>query len=151
MTIVEATRRIRAPAAQLFALSQDYTLRTEWDPFTGRMAFQDGATETKPGTKVTFTSRQGLTMEVEFVTVRPPRTVAMKMIRGPWFFARFAGSWTFDEGDGVTDVTFRYSFRARPAALAWALAPIFRRELRMRLEGMRRAAEESDLLTRLAA
>ncbi len=149
MTVVEQTVRIKAPAGPLFALSQDYTLRSEWDPFTGEMAFQDGATTTKPGTRVAFVSRHGLRMDVEFVTVRAPRVVAMKMIRGPWFFSRFAGSWTFREHEQGTNVTFRYSFRARPAALGWILAPIFAREVRARLAGMRRAVEDTDILTRL--
>lgn len=150
VTKVEETVRIHAPAGPLFALSQDYALRHEWDPFTGEMAFQDGATETRPGTRVAFKSRHGLRMEVVFVTVQPPKVVAMKMLQGPWFFTRFAGSWNFRERDGSTEVTFRYAFHTRPSSLAWILVPIFAREIRARLAGMRRAAESTDILTRVS-
>jgi hypothetical protein len=37
MPIVEDAIEIRAPAEKLFALSQDYALRREWDPFVREM------------------------------------------------------------------------------------------------------------------
>jgi len=148
---VIASSSIRAPAQQLFALSQDYALRGEWDPFTGSMSFLGGATETREGAQVAFRSRQGLTMVVEFVQVRPPKVVAMKMISGPWFLTRFAGSWTFRSVDErTTRVTFRYSLRARPALLGPAIRWTLEREFRARLAGMKKAAENTDILARLS-
>ncbi len=150
MSTVVASCSIRAPAEQLFALSQDYDLRRDWDPFTGSMSFLDGATETRKGARVRFRSRQGLTMIVEFVQVRPPKVVAMMMRSGPWFIRRFAGSWTFRSVDeSSTLVTFRYSLEARPALLGAPLRWVLAREFNDRLAGMKEAAENTDILTRL--
>ena len=154
MPIIEESITIDAPAAGLFALSQDYGLRREWDPFTGDMRFLDGATAASRGVRVWFRARNGLVMEVEFVSVRPPRSVAMKMLRGPGFLKRFAGTWLFvPQADGRTRVTFRYSFEPRWRWLAPVVSPIFawtfRRQLRARLRGLKRGAEELGLLGRL--
>jgi len=37
MPVVEDTVRIAAPQDALFALSQDYALRLEWDPFVRQL------------------------------------------------------------------------------------------------------------------
>ncbi len=150
MSTIVASRPICAPAQQLFALSQDYSLRQEWDPFTGSMSFLGGATETRKGAQVEFRSRQGLTMVVEFVQVRAPTVVAMKMLSGPWFIARFAGSWTFRPLDGgSTQVTFRYALRTRPTLLEPAIRWVLTREFNARLAGMKHAAENTDILARI--
>ena len=150
MSTIVASRLICAPAEQLFALSQDYSLRREWDPFTGSMSFLGGATQTRKGAQVEFRSRQGLTMVVEFVQVRPPKVVAMKMLSGPWFIDRFAGSWTFRSvDDGSTQVTFRYALRARPTLIGPALRWVLTREFDARLTGMKHAAESTDILARV--
>ena len=92
MPVVEASIVIRAPQDSLFALAQDYGLRLEWDPFLREMQFLDGATEAAPGGRVRVRSRRGLTMTVEYTTLQPPDRVAVKMVEGPFFFARFGGA-----------------------------------------------------------
>jgi hypothetical protein len=94
---------IRAPRGALFDLAQDYYVRTEWDPFLREMRFLDGATEAAPGVRVRVRAKNGLSMEVEYVTVARPERVAVRITRGPFFFENFAGSWLFqDAGGGVT-------------------------------------------------
>jgi hypothetical protein len=88
-------------------------------------------------------------METEYVSFNPPRATAVKMTRGPWFLADFAGSWRFEEiGPGRTRVGFRYSLEARPRALAWLLNPIlarsFARDTRGRLRALKDAAERQE-------
>ena len=88
-------------------------------------------------------------MEVVYVTYDRPRSTAMKMIDGPRFFERFAGTWKFDRvEDGGTDVTFRYNFETRWRVLRPALNPVigavFGRDIRLRLEGLKRAAEHRE-------
>ncbi len=152
MPRVEESIVIDAPAEGLFALSQDYALRRAWDPFTGDMRFLGGATASGRGVRVWFRARNGLVMEVEFVGFHPPRSVAMKMVRGPWFLRRFAGTWLFaPRPGGKTEVTFRYSFEPRWRWLAPAFAWAFRREVRARLRGLKRGAEELGLLNCLGA
>ena len=63
------------------------------------------------------------------------------MVRGPWFFERFAGGWRFAPATepGHTIATWRYNFRCRPALLrpirdrigVWLL----NRDLRRRIAG----------------
>jgi ribosome-associated toxin RatA of RatAB toxin-antitoxin module len=154
MPSVEDSVVIAAPAAPLFALAQDYGLRLEWDSFLRSMKFLDGATTAAPGVRVWVQAWNGLTMEVEYVTVNAPHVVAMKMRRGPGFFEQFAGSWRFESGpDGTTTVFFRYVFVTRWPWLRWLVDPlirwVFRRDLGARLRGLKDGAERKGLLERL--
>jgi ribosome-associated toxin RatA of RatAB toxin-antitoxin module len=156
MRRVEESILIDAPTEGLFALSQDYGLRRAWDPFTGDMRFLGGATAPARGVRVWFRARNGFAMEVEFVGFHPPRSVAMKMVRGPWFLRQFAGTWLFaPRPGGKTEVTFRYAFAPRWRWLAPLLNPAFawafRREVRARLRGLKRGAEELRLLDQVRA
>jgi ribosome-associated toxin RatA of RatAB toxin-antitoxin module len=156
MPRVEESVVIDAPAEGLFALSQDYALRRAWDPFTGDMRFLGGAGSYGRGVRVWFRARNGLTMVVELVGFRPPRSVAMRMVRGPWFLRRFAGTWVFaPRPGGRAEVTFRYSFEPRWRWLAPVLSPafawVFRREVRARLRGLKCGVEQKGLLSRIGA
>jgi hypothetical protein len=125
MPIVEGSVTINAPADGLFKLSQDYTLRRSWDLFVREMRFCGGATEAGKGVRIWVRAWTGLTMEVEFTSFRSPKSVAMKMVPGPWFLRQFAGTWLFlPKKDGRTTVTFRYYFAARGHCLACFLEPI---------------------------
>lgn len=155
MPIVEDMITINAPAADLFALSQDYALRRAWDPFVRGMRFGNGARAAAKGVRVWVRAWNGLTMEVEFTSFRPPTSVAMKIVRGPCLFRQFAGTWLFHQrAGGRTEVTFRYFFTARGQWLAWFSEPliawIFRRDVQGRLRGLKHGAEEGGLLERVA-
>jgi ribosome-associated toxin RatA of RatAB toxin-antitoxin module len=153
MPIIEDSILINAPATGLFALSQDYALRRQWDPFVREMRFLDGAAEAGRGVRVWVRAWTGLTMEVCFTGFHPPTSVAMKMVRGPWFLGSFAGAWLFKPRPGGTEVTFRYSFTARWRWLRPLMNPImawvFRRDVRARLRGLKHGAEQGGLLERL--
>jgi ribosome-associated toxin RatA of RatAB toxin-antitoxin module len=154
MPIVESSIRIRAPKEQLFALTQDYYLRLEWDPFVSAIQFLDGAKEAAVGVRVLVKSKRGLTMEVEYTTVESPHRVAIKMLKGSFFFQQFAGAWRFvDAPPDQTTVHFRYSFQTRWRLLRWAIDPVIRRvflrDIEARLRGLKHAAETTDILKRL--
>jgi ribosome-associated toxin RatA of RatAB toxin-antitoxin module len=74
----------------------------------------------------------------------------MKMLRGPWFFRKFAGTWRFTPCEGGTEVVFHYAFQTRWRWLSRLFDPlirwIFRRDVRARLRGLKRGAEEQGLL-----
>jgi ribosome-associated toxin RatA of RatAB toxin-antitoxin module len=146
--IFDESIEIDAGPAELFDLSQDYDHRLEWDPFL-RSASLVGAREAGVGVRALCVSRSGWAMETEYVSFNPPRATAVKMTRGPWFLAGFAGSWRFEEiKPGRTRVGFRYSLEARPRALAWLLNPIlarsFARDTRARLRALKQAAERRE-------
>jgi ribosome-associated toxin RatA of RatAB toxin-antitoxin module len=133
---------VRDTPDALFALTQDYDRRLEWDPFLRSAELVGGAAEAGPGVRAWCVAHNGLGMETEYVSFTPPRVAAVKMTRGPWFIGGFAGSWRFfPEADGRTRVVFRYSVNARPAWLQPLLNPIlvrvFTREVRKRLRGLR--------------
>jgi ribosome-associated toxin RatA of RatAB toxin-antitoxin module len=146
---------ITAPAAGLFALSQDYELRRAWDPFTRRIEFLDGAPAAGLGVRARGTSWHGMTMVVEYIAFDPPVHAAMKMVRGPWFYSHFAGTWRFRQQSAEnTRVEFIYTYKLRWPALSWLIAGIvhrvFARDVRRRLAGLKRGAETGRLVERLA-
>ena len=138
---------IDAPAAALFELSQDYNRRLEWDPFLRSAELLHGAIEAGVGVRALCVDRKGTAMETEYVSFNPPRAVAVKMTRGPWFLESFAGSWRFEElKPAQTRVAFCYSLSPRPWWLSWLmsriLARVFARDTRRRLKAFKEAVEE---------
>lgn len=137
---------VRAPRPTVFALSQDYGRRREWDPFLRIARLVDPAVEASRGVRAYCEAYFGLGMETEYVAFDPPRAAAVRVTRGPWFLARFAGSWRFRElGPTRTRVTFRYRVEARPRWMTRWLTPvairIFERDTRARLAALREIAE----------
>ncbi len=137
---------IAAEPATLFALSQDYARRLDWDPFLRSAALVGGAAQAGVGVRALCVSNGGWAMETEYVSFNPPRATAVRMTRGPWFLAHFAGSWRFEEvAPGRTRVGFPYSLRAWPVWLSWLLTPILRRvfagDTRARLLALKRYIE----------
>src|SRR5688572_26279021 len=72
MPIVESATAISAARDKLFALAQDYALRLRWDPFLREIRFLEGAERAAVGVRVWVKARNGLTMEVRYVTFREP-------------------------------------------------------------------------------
>lgn len=154
MPIIEDSIVIDASASGLFALSQDYSLRRKWDPFVRKMRFGAGASESALGVRVWVRAWTGLTMEVCFVGFHSPNSVAMTMVKGPFFFRKFAGTWLFkSQSSGATRVTFRYSFTTRWRLLRPLLDPVIgrvlRRDLRARLRGLKSGVEDDGLIEQL--
>lgn len=144
---------VRASPEALFALTQDYGRRLEWDPFLKEARLVGGAAESAVGVRAYCVARSGLAMETEYVSFQPPRVTAVKMTRGPWIIESFAGSWRFvPEGEGATRVIFKYQVRARPRWLARLLTPIltrvFAHDVRKRLAGLKKAVERDRILDR---
>lgn len=159
MPVVQDSIHITAPQEPLFRLLQDYALRLRWDPFLRQMRFLDGATEAAVGVRTWVRAWTGLTMETVYTTLNSPSVVAMKMTRGPFFFSQFAGSWRLEpaaaEAPQQVKVTFRYSFATRWGWVRRLIDPIiawvFLRDIRGRLAGLKRGAEQLDLLRQLPA
>jgi ribosome-associated toxin RatA of RatAB toxin-antitoxin module len=151
MPVVEEALLIRSPQQPLFDLAQDYRLRLKWDPFLRDLRFLDGAREAAVGVRVWVKAWTGLTMVVEYVVLNRPEVVAMKMVEGPVLLRQFAGSWRFQPRPGSsTEVIFRYVFETRWPRLRWLFDPVvgwvFGRDIRKRLRGLQRGAEQEGLL-----
>ncbi|MBW8807675.1 MAG: hypothetical protein JF591_02360 [Lysobacter sp.] len=106
--------------------SQDYAVRYQWDRFPEHIEMVAGDPQRLSiGTRVLVRSKLGMRMLVEFVQVKPPTHAAIVMIDGPWFLAKFAGSWVFEaSAANRTTARFRYSIIARPAFARWIIEPL---------------------------
>ena len=65
-----------------------------WDPFIRHQHLIDADRPGK-GVRTLTRARLGPRMVSEYVSYRPPTSVGMTMVSGPWFFASFGGGWRF--------------------------------------------------------
>jgi ribosome-associated toxin RatA of RatAB toxin-antitoxin module len=137
---------VAATPEHLFALTQDYPRRLEWDPFLTSAELLDGATQDGVGVVARCRGRIGGVMDAQYVCYEPPRVAAIRMTGPPWFLESFAGSWRFVplEHDS-TRVEFAYTLRARPRLFAWLFTPVvsavFRHEMHRRLAALKSFVE----------
>jgi ribosome-associated toxin RatA of RatAB toxin-antitoxin module len=155
MPTFETSLEIEAPDEVVFDLSQDYRLRLEWDPFVRALRFEDGARASAVGVRTWVRAKNGMTMTVEYVTFDRPRRVAVRMTSRSSLLERFAGSWSFERiTPARTQVTFRYGFETRWRVLRPLLDRLIvrrlTRDMRDRLAGLKRGAENPTLVARIA-
>ncbi|WP_028102030.1 type II toxin-antitoxin system RatA family toxin [Pseudoduganella violaceinigra] len=149
MAVIERRVSINAPADLVYRVSQDYSVRYEWDPFPENISVVSGDPDVLAiGTRVHVKSRLGMNMLVEFVQLMPPTRAAVTMVQGPWFLAKFAGSWIFesDVSGTRTEARFRYMIAAKPAPLHLIIEPLallyFSRVVSRRLAGLKAYCEK---------
>ena len=75
--------RSTPPRRELFRLTQDYDHRLDWDPFLKEARLVGGAQTAGIGVRAWCVAKSGLGMETEYVSFNPPKTVAVKMTKGP--------------------------------------------------------------------
>lgn len=140
-----------------FAVSQTTgDIRLRWDPFI-REQHLIGATVPAKGVRTHTRARVGPRMVSQYVSYRPPTSVGMTMVTGPWFFASFGGGWRFvpDARDGRegTRAVWKYTYAVRPAWLRFVAEPIGQwllgREIRARIAAWARACEDPVVLESL--
>ena len=133
---------IEAPATAVFDLVHDYSRRLTWDSMLSEARLLNGAVAAEVGTRSlcvgTWRSAY-LPFETEYVSFQRGRVAAVKLTNRPALFGHFAATIRHDDLDrGRCRTTYVYSFRARPAWLAWFLEPIIdqliSREVRARLQ-----------------
>lgn len=138
---------IAASAEYLFDLTQDYSLRAKWDPLTNE-AFLVNSSIPAQGELVRCTAKNGLKMDTVYVSFKPNEVAAVKLVKGPYIFDKFAGGWTFKEIDkDKTLVKLKYNISTKPRCLSWRLTPIivsqFKRETRKRIVALTDYAEKN--------
>ena len=160
MPQVATERWVPLDLERAFAVSQTTgELRRSWDPFIRRQYFLDGATAPGKGVRTFTRARVGPRMVSQYASYRPPTSVGMTMVEGPWFFARFGGGWRFTarERDGVpgTLASWKYTWSARPSWLAPISDPIGRwllgREIGARIDAFAAACVDPRVLAAVAA
>lgn len=152
MPRVTARVRVPVPPETAFAVSQTTgELRLRWDPFIRRQHLLDGATRPDKGVRTYTRARVGPRMVSEYVAYRPPTSVGMTMVEGPWFFASFGGGWRFTPtDDGGTEAVWKYTYSIRPSWLRFVAEPIGQwllgREIRARIDAFARACADPEIL-----
>jgi hypothetical protein len=134
-----------------FAVSQTMgEVRLRWDPFIRSQRLLGGATAPGKGVRTLTKARLGPRMVSEYVSYRPPTSVGMTMVEGPWFFESFGGGWRFvTEGEGCRAV-WKYTYSVRPSWLRPLAEPIGQwllgREIRHRIAGFARGCADPIVL-----
>ena len=147
MATVECEVTIQASPDVVYQVSQDYSVRYQWDPFPEKIELLESADRIEKGTKAFIRAKNGLKMVVEFVQVSPPSTAAIRMVHGPIFLESFAGSWIFKvAGPGITKARFIYSIKSKRWAVPYVLDRVvcwyFRRVILNRLLGLKNYCEK---------
>lgn len=132
---------IEASCEAVFDVVHDYERRLEWDPMLSEARLLAGARSAGVGVRslCVGTWRGAFqALETEYITFERGRVAAVKLTNCPPFFRHFAATIRHEPlGANRSRVTYIYSFRARPAALAPLLEPVMRarmgREIRERL------------------
>lgn len=140
-----------------FAVSQTTgEVRLRWDPFIRHQQLVDADRPAK-GVRTVTRARVGPRMVSEYVSYRPPTSVGMTMVSGPWFFESFGGGWRFqpetrDEVAG-TRAVWKYTYAVRPAWLRVVAEPVGQwllgREIGARIAAFARACEDPVVLDTL--
>lgn len=137
-----------------FAVSQTTgAVRLRWDPFIRKQRLVDADVPAK-GVRTVTQARLGPRMVSEYVSYRPPTSVGMTMVQGPWFFQTFGGGWRFtpSERDGVagTAASWKYTYAVKPAWLRPVADPIGQwllgREIRARIAAFAKACTDPVVL-----
>jgi hypothetical protein len=140
-----------------FAVSQTTgKVRLRWDPFIRHQHLIDADVPGK-GVRTLTKARVGPKMISEYASYRPPTSVGMTMVKGPWFFASFGGGWRFkpETRDGVagTQAVWKYTYSIRPSWLRFVAEPIGQwllgREIRARIAAYAKACEDPVVLASL--
>lgn len=137
---------IPSSSAEVFTLVHDYGRRLEWDTLLSAAYLTAGHTVAGPGAVSTCVGRMSLgslALTTEYVTFDAPRLAAVKMIRGPWLFERWAASLKHEDlPDGQSRITYVWQFTSRPRLLRWCFEPllnaVFHWETRKRLRALKR-------------
>jgi hypothetical protein len=143
---------IRATCDAVFDLVHDYDRRLEWDSMLSRAMLLNGATNADAGVRslcVGTWKGAFLGVETEYIRFERGRVAAVKLTNRPLWFDHFAATIRHERiDDARSRTTYIYSFRARPRLLAPFIEPIMRllitREVRTRLQSLRRHLERSD-------
>ncbi|WP_452599193.1 SRPBCC family protein [Pontimicrobium sp. MEBiC01747] len=106
------TIEIKCTPEFAFNYTQDYNKRLTWDTFLKQADLIEGASEANKGVKAYCVAKNGLAMTTEYITFNKPKATAIKMIKGPFMFKTFLGSWSFKSlQTNLTEVIFLYSFK----------------------------------------
>lgn len=140
-----------ASATRVFAVLHDYDRRLEWDTLLQEAYLEPDFAEAGLGAISVCKGKTmlgGIALRTVYVSFKPGRVAAVKMLNRPPFFRTFAASIRhFDEGENLSELVYEYNFTAKPRFLGWLLHPVMNVfldwETRKRLRSLKRYLEQS--------
>ncbi len=131
---------VDAPPEAVFDRIHDYDRRLEWDTLLSDARILGGAPCAGKGVRTLCTGRglaRLVAMETEYVSFDRGRVAAVRLLNRPPFFERFAATIRHRPlPGGRSEVTYVYSFVARPRWLGRLLDALLRRETLRRLRAL---------------
>jgi ribosome-associated toxin RatA of RatAB toxin-antitoxin module len=98
----------------LFDFTQDFINRKKWDKQTSEIDFIGEYKELKKGAVVFTKSIEGVYMETEYLTFKPPTEISVKMLNKSQIFKDFIGTWNYSSNDSnMTELRITYSFNLK--------------------------------------
>jgi len=139
--MIECTKEIAATQENSFKITQDYSIRMDWDPFPESYSFINGE-KVERGLHLKVVDKAGRSMVVEYVSFKSPIVASIRMISGPWYIKKFYGSWSFKELDGnKTKVIFKYNIISYPEFIGRLVRYVFYKNANRRLSNLKAYVE----------
>ena len=127
MPTTSVTEWMPVPKERVFRLLHDYRRRMEWDTLLQSAELTRGCVTAALGATSLCTGKKWLGsigVETVYVTFREGELAAVKMINSPPFFKSFAASIRHDDHPDGSILTYRLTFRSKPASLRWLMEPV---------------------------
>lgn len=126
---------VPASAERVFNLLHDYDRRLEWDTLLREAFLEEPYSNAEKGAVTMCRGKWlvgGISLQTVYVSFKPGKVAAVRLVNKPLFFERFAASIRHrDLPDGRSEVIYHFSFAARPALLRPLLDPLMAALLRI--------------------
>jgi ribosome-associated toxin RatA of RatAB toxin-antitoxin module len=148
MKTIKESIEIYRDAEFVFSITQDYSLRLEWDTYLAEAYLLNGKVEANEGVLSYCKNINGSVMISKYISFNPPKVAAVSMIEGPFILKKFSGAWNVQEiSSSTSKLTFTYNFELKGSFLGKLLLPIasylFSKDMKKRLLCFKAYAEQS--------
>ena len=142
MKTIRTAIEIAQPQEVVFDVTQDYSIRLEWDPYLSEAYLLKDAPEPAVGVDAYCKNHNGSVMVSRYISFNRPAVAAVQMVKGPKMLKRFSGAWNVHKIDATSsEVIFTYHFDLRGGIAGEMITPIvrwhFQREMNKRLSAIK--------------
>ena len=146
MKTIRTAIEIAQPQEVVFDVTQDYSIRLEWDPYLSEAYLLKDAPEPAVGVDAYCKNHNGSVMVSRYISFNRPAVAAVQMVKGPKMLKRFSGAWNVHKIDATSsEVIFTYHFDLRWGVVGEILTPLarwhFKRDMNKRLQALKQYLE----------
>ena len=150
MKTIRESIEIDMDAETVFALTQDYDVRLEWDPYLVEAYLMGGKNSVELGALSYCKNKNGSFMISKYISYNPPKVAAISMTQGPFLLKKFSGAWNVTAlTDSKSLLVFTYNFELIGGVIGKLFLPIasylFSRDMKARLVCFKDFAEKSQI------